>query len=281
MPKPEWLRIRNTNSPNRDAVEGILKHLNLNTVCAEANCPNYAECFSRKTATFMIMGTNCTRNCRFCNVRHDKPNTLDKNEPQNVADAVALLNLKYVVITSVTRDDLADGGAAFFSETITAIRKTTPQTLIEVLIPDLQGNLAALKTICDAGPDVISHNMETIRRLYDTVRSGSKYDRSLEIVKNIKQIAPSVRSKSGIMVGLGETEAEVLQLMDDLRQNDCEFITIGQYLAPTKGHIAVFEYVNPSIFEKYANAARHKGFAFVASAPLVRSSYNAAEAVIN
>jgi len=279
--KPDWLRIRHIDNPNRKAVEQMLKRLNLNTVCAEATCPNYNECFSRKTATFMIMGINCTRNCGFCNVSHGMPTSLDPHEPQNVAQAVKELGLEYVVVTSVTRDDLPDGGAHHFAETICKIRQVSPKTAIEVLIPDLKDDLAALKIITDASPDVISHNMETVHALYALVRPGAKYERSLELLKNIKLLNPLIRSKSGIMAGFGETKEQVFELMDDLRNVHCEFLTIGQYLSPTKNHLPVYEYVEPTRFDEYAHAARQRGFAFVASAPLVRSSYNAAEALMH
>jgi len=277
--KPEWLRIRHTENPNKSAVEAILRRLKLNTVCAEANCPNYTECFSRKVATFMIMGTNCTRNCRFCNVRHDLPTPLDCGEPKNVARAIAELELKYVVVTSVTRDDLPDFGAAHFAETIAEIRRAAPDTVVEVLIPDFCGEVTALKIVTDAAPDVISHNMETVKSLYSAVRPQAKYSRSLELLRNIKTLAPQIRSKSGIMVGLGETDAEVYELFDDLRSVGCEFLTVGQYLSPSKLHIPVSEYIEPAKFDEYAKTARAKGFEFVASAPLVRSSYRADAAI--
>ena len=277
MPKPEWLRVRYAENPNRDVVEEILRSLNLNTVCSEANCPNYAECFSRKTATFMIMGTNCTRNCRFCNVRSGPPDQPDQKEPENVAKAVKKLGLKYVVVTSVTRDDLSDGGAEHFAKVIGEIRRIAPETLIEVLIPDLMGSICALNMVTNAFPDVISHNMETVKSLYQNVRPQAEYKRSLDLLKNIKMLNPGIRSKSGIMVGLGETESQVYELFDDLLKAGCEFLTIGQYLAPSKDHIPVQEYVEPFQFEKYGSIARQKGFNFVASAPLVRSSFHAGE----
>jgi len=277
--KPDWLRIRYSNTANRVAVEGILEKLNLNTVCAEAHCPNYMECFSRNTATFMIMGTNCTRNCRFCNVAFEQPQQLDAKEPGNIAQAVKELKLKYVVITSVTRDDLPDGGAGHFAHVIQAIKHIAPETAIEVLIPDLQGNIAALKIITDASPAVISHNMETVTSLYTTVRPQAEYKRSLNLIKHIKLLHPNIHSKSGIMVGLGETKEQVHALFDDLREVGCEFLTIGQYLAPSKQHIPIYEYIEPAQFEAYGQVARQKGFDFVASAPLVRSSYHAGEAL--
>jgi len=276
--KPEWLRVRYADTPNRKAVEKTLRSLNLNTVCAEANCPNYMECFSQKTATFLIMGTNCTRNCGFCNVRYEQPQQLNLEEPQNVAQAVKELGLKYVVVTSVTRDDLPDGGAEHFAKVIKAVQCASPETIIEVLIPDFKGDSAALKKVTDAFPAVISHNMETVKDLYADVRPQAEYRRSLDLIKSSTQLNPGIRSKSGIIVGLGETKEQVYGLLDDLRTVNCDFLTIGQYLAPSKQHLPVKEYITPAQFEEYGEAARQKGFAFVASAPLVRSSFRAGEA---
>ena len=276
--KPEWLRVRYTETPNMEAVEKILDSLSLNTVCREAHCPNYCECFSRKTATFMIMGTRCTRNCRFCNVRHGAPEQLSLDEPENVARAIRELELKYVVVTSVTRDDLPDGGAGHFARVIGEIKKAAPETVIEVLIPDFGGNADALGIVTAASPAVISHNMETVKSLYESVRPQAQYERSLSLLRNIKLKNPAIRSKSGIMVGLGETEEQVYELFSDLREVDCEFLTIGQYLSPSKEHIPVHEYIDPQKFEHYGAMARDMGFEFVASAPLVRSSYHAGEA---
>ncbi|MCL2827919.1 MAG: lipoyl synthase [Oscillospiraceae bacterium] len=279
LKKPDWLRIPHKHSPNQAAVEALLESLQLNTVCQEANCPNYAECFSQKTATIMILGANCTRDCRFCNVRHAEPTPVDPEEPMRVAEAVKALGLRYVVITSVTRDDLPDGGTMQFAQVIQAIRNTTPGTAIEVLIPDFMGNPSALAQVIAAAPNVISHNMETVAALYPQIRPGADYVRSLTILHQIKTQNPAVRSKSGIMLGFGETEEQVLQLFDDLLEVGCEFLTIGQYLAPSKAHYPVQSYVTPAQFEAYGAAARAKGFAFVASAPLVRSSYHAGEAL--
>ena len=279
LKKPDWLKVHHPNSQNKNIVEKLLSNLNLNTVCKEANCPNYNICFSKKTATFMIMGTNCTRNCSFCNVRHDAPQPLNHNEPKNVAQAVKELGLKYVVVTSVTRDELPDGGAEHFAKVITEIKRVAPQTAIEVLIPDFGGSLDSLKTVADACPTVISHNMETVKSLYPAVRPQADYKRSLDILKNIKLLNHNIYSKTGIMIGLGETEEQVYEIFDDLREVECEFLTIGQYLAPTKQHYPVHKYIEPSIFDKYGEVARQKGFRFVASAPLVRSSFKASEAV--
>ena len=256
-----------------------MSQLKLNTVCEAAACPNYAECFSRKTATFMILGTNCTRNCRFCNVRHDTPLPVDPDEPRHVAEAVAALGLRYVVVTSVTRDDLPDGGASHFADVIRSLQQSAPDTAIEVLVPDFPGNIDALKSVTDAGPAVISHNMETVASLYEKVRPEADYARSLALLQNIKALRPDIHSKTGIMLGLGETKEQVLALFDDLREVGCEFLTIGQYLAPTKNHVPVEAYIEPAQFEEYGELARAKGFSFVASAPLVRSSYHAEEAL--
>ena len=276
--KPVWLRIRHRESPNHKIVEATLRRLNLNTVCSEACCPNQTECFSRKTATFMIMGTICTRNCRFCNVRFGEPLELDAEEPVNIAKAVKELGLGYVVITSVTRDDLPDGGAGDFAKVIAEVRRYSPNTLIEVLIPDFVGSKYSLKIVTDALPDVISHNVETVSELYQIARPQAVYQRSLNLLKNIKLLNPNIRTKSGFMVGLGETENQVYELFDDLYEACCEFLTIGQYLAPSKEHLPVFEYVEPCQFEKYELIAKQKGFEFVAAAPLVRSSFRAGEA---
>ena len=276
--KPEWLRKKRADDPNVETVEKLISELGLNTVCREAMCPNYGECFSSLTATFMILGRNCTRNCRFCNVTSAEPSPVDTEEPLNVARGTSRLGLRYAVITSVTRDDLPDGGAAHFAETIKAIRAESPNTAIEVLIPDFRGDYDALKTVADAGPDVISHNMETVAALYAEVRPEAEYNRSLELLGRIKKLNAAIRSKSGIMVGLGETREQVLELFGDLRKQGCELLTIGQYLAPSKLHHPVVEYVLPDTFEEYGNAAGEMGFAFVASAPFVRSSYKAGEA---
>jgi len=275
--KPEWLRIDLKTGRSLDYVNNILKEFSLNTVCQEAKCPNRMECFSKKTATFMILGSECSRGCKFCNVSHGELEKIDENEPENVAKATVELGLKHVVITSVTRDDLPDGGAQHFSKVINEIKKKDPKIIIEVLIPDLQGNQTALKKIIDAKPHVINHNMETVPRLYENVRPQAIYKRSLKVLENVKKIDPSIHTKSGIMVGLGEREDEVLDLLKDLRKVGCDYLTIGQYLAPSKEHYPIEEYVHPDIFKKYKDEGLSMGFSFVASDPLVRSSYNAAE----
>ena len=279
LEKPEWLKRTYREDPNLKYVREMLSTLHLNTICDEAMCPNFVDCFSKKTATFMILGVNCTRNCRFCNVTNSEPQKVDADEPNRIAEAVSKLGLKYVVITSVTRDDLPDGGAAHFAATIRAIHELNPDTAVEVLIPDLLGNKDALKVVIDAKPEVISHNIETVKELYDQVRPQAIYERSLDVLKSIKELAPDIRSKTGIMLGLGEKEDQVYEVMDDLRAVNCEFLTIGQYLAPSSAHYPVQEYITPEQFDLYGKVAEEKGFAFVASAPFVRSSYNAAEAL--
>ena len=277
--KPEWLRVKLSDGHGMDYTKGVISQFSLNTVCDEANCPNKMECFGKKTATFMILGSNCTRNCRFCNVHFGKPEVVDAGEPENLAKAVAKLGLKHAVITSVTRDDLADGGAAHFAKVIECIRRLSPQTTAEVLIPDFKGSPSALKTVSDAVPDVIAHNVETVPRLYDSVCPQSNYGMSLEVLKNIKLLNPSIKSKTGIMVGLGESSEEVLQVMKDLRGVGCEILTIGQYLAPSKQHHPVVEYIHPDAFEVYKRIALDMGFSHVNSGPFVRSSYHAGEAL--
>ena len=276
--KPDWLRIKIRNGKNLNYVKNILKQLSLNTVCEEANCPNRVECFSKKTATFMILGNQCSRNCRFCNVSHQELQAVDPQEPKRVAEAAVQLGLKHVVITSVTRDDLTDGGAKHFAETVEAIKQLDEKMIVEVLIPDLQGNQEALKIVIASKPEIINHNVETVPRLYNDVRPMAIYQRSLELIRNVKKIDPSIMTKSGIIVGLGEEEQEVVEVMKDLREAGCDFLTIGQYLSPSKEHYQVKEYVKPEVFENYRVAGMEMGFSHVASSPLVRSSYNAAEA---
>jgi lipoic acid synthetase len=277
--KPYWLRKRFTADPKREAVAGIIKSLGLNTVCREANCPNAFECFASGTATFLILGKNCTRDCAFCNVARGKPDEPDPSEPERVSEAVAALGIRFAVVTSVTRDDLADGGASHFAKTVEAIRRRTPQTAVEVLIPDFQGDDAALSSVAEAAPDVIGHNTETVKELYPAVRPQADYGRSLELIGKISALGPGIKSKSGIMLGFGETRDQVMQTLRDLREAGCAFLTIGQYLAPSPAHAAPREYVHPSIFEEYRAAAESMGFAFTASAPFVRSSYRAHEAM--
>ncbi|GHU93105.1 lipoyl synthase [Clostridia bacterium] len=277
--KPEWLRKPYTPPPEDNATAGLLRELGLNTVCREADCPNAGECFAARTATFMILGTTCTRDCRFCNVSHGAPDAIDESEPERVAEAVARLGLRYVVVTSVTRDDLPDGGAEHFARTVRAIHAVSPDTAIETLIPDFAGNFDALAAVAASEPSVISHNMETVKPLYSEVRPQAGYRRSLDLLAAIPKCNPRVRSKSGVMLGLGETSEQLIALLSDMRTADCEFLTLGQYLAPSKRHLPVRAYVTPDEFDSYGEIARNMGFSFVASAPFVRSSYHAGEAL--
>lgn len=274
--KPEWLKKR-VNTAALTEMEKMLRSLNLHTVCEGANCPNRGECFKNKTATFMILGNICTRNCRFCDVCKGAPTPVDPEEPENVATAADKLGLKHTVVTSVTRDDLPDGGSAHFAETIRALKKRMPSSTVEVLIPDFQGSKDALQTVIDARPEIINHNIETVPSLYNTVRPMAKYDRSLELLQRVKQLTTGIYSKTGIMVGLGETKDEVLQVMDDLIGVGCELLTIGQYLQPSKDHLPIKEYITPEQFEEYKRIGLKKGFKYIASGPFVRSSYNAIE----
>ena len=279
VPKPEWLRVKAHSTKGYEFVEEILEKLHLNTVCEEAACPNRGECFGRKTATFMILGNVCTRGCTFCNVTKGTPQSVDKGEPLHVAKAVKALGLKHTVITSVTRDDLSDGGAGHFAAVVEAIRKETPKVAIEVLIPDFQGDAQALEKVVASRPQIINHNVETIPELYAEVRPQANYKRSVELLRRVKQMDPSIYTKSGIMVGLGEGAEEVIHVLSDLRQAGCDILTIGQYLAPSAKHHPVVEYVHPQQFEQYREKAYAMGFSYVASAPLVRSSYLAEEAL--
>jgi len=278
MRKPEWLRVKTQGTEGLWEVKSMLDRLSLHTVCQEANCPNVMECFGRKTATFMILGNICTRNCTFCNVTKGDTSPPDPGEPARVAQAVKELGLKHAVITSVTRDDLADGGAAHFAAVIEEIKQTSPLTVVEVLVPDFQGSLDALAMVVEAGPQVINHNLETVPRLYPEVRPRADYRRSLELLSRVKKMSSGIRTKSGIMLGLGEKRDEVLGIMRDLRDVGCDLLTIGQYLAPSERHHPVVEYVHPSVFAEYKEIGQEMGFSYVASAPLVRSSYHAGEA---
>ena len=274
--KPDWLKIPVRKGDNLNFVEDLLKDSSLNTVCKEANCPNRMECYSKKTATFMILGSLCTRNCRFCDVATGEPGLPDPEEPRKVAEAVKALGLKFAVITSVTRDDLDDGGSQIFAEVVRCIHSLDPPVQVEVLIPDFKGDRECLKTVVDAGPEIINHNVETVPFLYDQVRPQAIYGRSVELLGRVKELDPSIRTKSGMMLGLGETRDEVLAVMKDLREADVDFLTIGQYLAPSKDHLSVKEYVHPDEFKRYEEEALAMGFKGAACAPFVRSSYNAA-----
>ncbi|MEL7566314.1 MAG: lipoyl synthase [Dehalobacterium sp.] len=277
--KPEWLKIKIRSGQNKKQVEELIRRLSLHTVCAEANCPNLMECFARKTATFMILGRTCTRNCTFCNVSGGSPELLDCEEPLHVAQAVKELGLNYVVITSVTRDDLPDGGAGHFANVIREIRNLDKQVKIEVLIPDFLGNENSLRKVVEAKPDVINHNVETIPKLYETVRPMAVYTRSLELLQQAKKMDKNILTKSGVMVGLGEKKDEMVQTFRDLRAVACDLLTVGQYLAPSKKHHPVVEYIHPDVFEEYRKIGEELGFKHVASGPLVRSSYMADRSV--
>jgi lipoic acid synthetase len=275
LAKPEWLRKRLPVGASVQDMEDSLEQNRLYTICQEACCPNQGECFSKGVATFLIMGNVCTRNCRFCAMDSGAPQKLDDHEPLRLAGEVKHLGLRFVVVTSVTRDDLPDGGAGHFARVIEVMRRECLGVGIEVLIPDFQGSLRALKTVVDAAPDVLNHNVETVPRLYSSVRPQADYRRSIELLRRAKALNPSLTTKSGLMVGLGETREEVLDLMTDLRSTSCDVITIGQYLSPSTNHHPVVEYVNPEIFEAYRRDALRLGFRDAASSPFVRSSYMA------
>jgi lipoyl synthase len=275
--KPEWIRVRAPGSPEYHATRRLLRELRLNTVCEEAACPNIGECWKSGHATVMILGPVCTRACTFCNVATGRPDPIDPDEPRHLGEAVTRLGLSHVVVTSVDRDDLADGGAGQFARSIAAIRTAAPETTIEVLIPDFLRKDGALETVIAARPDVLNHNLETVPRLYAEVRPGARYFHSLRLLDQVKRLDPAMFTKSGIMVGLGEEKGEVLQVMDDLRAAQVDFLTIGQYLQPTPKHHAVARFVTPEEFVLYRNFARAKGFLMVSASPLTRSSYHAGQ----
>ncbi len=275
--KPEWIRVKAPLSREYEETRALMRRLGLNTVCEEAACPNIGECWKQKHATVMILGSVCTRACAFCNVATGRPDRLDPHEPAHVAEAVGQLGLAHIVVTSVDRDDLDDGGAAHFAEVIRRIRDAAPGTTIEVLTPDFLKKPGALELVVEARPDVYNHNLETVPRLYRPVRPGARYAHSLDLLKRAKALDPSLFTKSGIMVGLGEENDEVLGVMDDLRASDVDFITIGQYLQPTPKHHAVARFVTPAEFVEYRDAALARGFLLAASSPLTRSSYHAGE----
>lgn len=279
LKKPEWLKKRFGNVEAIELTAALLEELSLNTVCDGADCPNRCECYSNKTATFMILGSICTRKCRFCAVTKGAPELVNPLEPKNIGKACRELKLKHVVVTSVTRDDLPDGGATHFAQTVEQIKSQNPGASVELLIPDLEGNWEALKTILDANPDVLNHNVETVPELYGKVRPLANYRRSLELLQKSKELRPDILIKSGIMVGLGETKEAVLDVMRDLREIDCDIMTIGQYLQPSKEHLELKEYVHPDVFAEYKAQAENLGFQYVASGPFVRSSYNAAQSI--
>jgi len=275
--KPEWIRVKAPGSPVYAETQKIVRDNNLVTVCEEAGCPNIGECWSKKHATFMIMGDTCTRACAFCNVKTGRPGPLAPDEPKNVADAVARMGLAHAVVTSVDRDDLDDGGAEHFARTIAAIRKTTPATTIEVLTPDFLKKDGALEKVVAARPDVFNHNLETVPALYLRIRPGARYFHSLRLLQRVKELDPAMFTKSGIMVGLGETREQVMQVMDDMRTASIDFITIGQYLQPTRRHAAIDRFVTPDEFKSYEALAYAKGFLMVAASPLTRSSHHAGD----
>ena len=274
--KPNWIRIRHANSSMVNELKKTLRSQELFTVCEEAQCPNLSECFNHGTATFMIMGQICTRRCPFCDVAHGRPKPLDKNEPGHLADTISKMALKYVVITSVDRDDLRDGGASHFKDCIDNIRKKTPLVKIEVLTPDFRGRVdKALNIFDDCAPDVFNHNLETVPSLYPKVRPGSDYEQSLDLLKSFKEKHPHVKTKSGLMLGVGETQTQVINVLKDLREHKVDMLTLGQYLQPSRHHLAVEEYITPEQFDEYKMIANDLGFSQVASGPMVRSSYHA------
>jgi lipoyl synthase len=277
LEKPSWIRVKAPNSNEFKVTQDLIKNSKLNTVCEEAACPNIGECWSKKHVTVMILGSTCTRACSFCNVNTGRPDLLDPHEPERLATAISKLDLEHVVITSVDRDDLDDGGASHFVESILRIRSTSPNTTIEVLTPDFLRKEGSIDLVAKAKPDVYNHNIETVPSLYHSIRPGARYFNSLNLLFKVKQIDPTIFTKSGMMVGLGETKEEVLQVMDDLKSAGVDFLTIGQYLQPTPKHAPVMRYVTPDEFNYYERAARAKGFLMVSSSPLTRSSYHAGD----
>jgi lipoic acid synthetase len=275
--KPPWLRRKLPTGPTYEKVRKLLKESWLHTVCQEAQCPNIWECFSRQTATFLIMGPRCTRDCRFCSVAHGPQEPPDPGEPFRVAEAVKRLGLEYVVVTSVTRDDLADGGAGFFEETVREIHNAVPDARVEVLIPDFLGNADSLRLVLEAGISVLNHNLETVPRLYSSVRPGADYKRSLDLLRRVKIYSPRLPAKSGLMLGLGESPEEILKTLQDLRNAGCDLLTLGQYLQPTREHLPVERFISPEEFDNWRRTAIKMGFSEVASGPFVRSSYHAKE----
>ncbi|MGB7061439.1 MAG: lipoyl synthase [Candidatus Zixiibacteriota bacterium] len=277
--RPHWLKVQASWGENYRRIKSLLAQSNLHTVCQEANCPNISHCFEKGTATFLILGEVCTRGCTFCDVRSGVPLPVDEDEPERVAETVKKLNLNYAVITSVTRDDLDDGGASIFALTINKIKSSIPGCKVEVLIPDFGGSLESLKTVLEAKPDVLNHNMETVQRLYPQVRKGADYRRSLDLLRNVKEVDKSMVTKSGVMLGLGESLEEIVELIKDLRNVDCNLLTIGQYLSPSNEHLPITKFYPPSEFAELKVVGEEMGFAHVESGPLVRSSYHAREQV--
>ncbi|WP_148931709.1 lipoyl synthase [Paenibacillus methanolicus] len=279
LPKPDWLRIKLTTGGNYAEIKDMMGSKKLHTVCEEARCPNIYECWANRTATFMILGDICTRACRFCAVKTGMPTELDLEEPKRVAEAAEQMGLRHCVVTSVARDDLKDGGAMIFAETVKAIRARLPLCSVEVLIPDFMGSEESLRVVMDANPNILNHNIETVARMSDRVRAKAKYPRSLELLKRAKQMKPDIPTKSSIMLGVGETYEEILQAMDDLRAADVDILTLGQYLQPTPNHMPIVRYVHPDEFAKLKEEGLKRGFSHVESGPLVRSSYHAHEQV--
>ncbi len=277
--RPAWLKAPAPVGDNYRDLKGLVERLRLHTVCESAACPNIGECWNHRTATFMILGNFCTRRCGFCNVQKGQPLEVDRDEPNRVAEACETLGLRYAVITSVNRDDQKDGGASLFAATIRAIRQRIPECKVEVLVPDFQGSREAMAMVMDAAPDVLNHNIETVPRLYKQVRLGARYERSLEMLEYAKSLRPAIPTKSGLMVGLGETREEVLAVLADMRRSRVDIATIGQYLRPTLKHLPVLRYVPPEEFAEYRRAGRDLGFSHIEAGPLVRSSYHAAEAI--
>ena len=276
--KPEWMRIGKMDRGKIREVQEILRKLKLHTVCEESMCPNIGKCFEKKTATFLVMGDVCTRNCKFCDIKFGRPGPLDEDEPQHILEAAKKLSLRHIVVTSVTRDDLPDGGAAHYVVITKKLREYDENLIIELLIPDMKGKEADIQTIVDAKPDIINHNVEVVPRLFREITPQSNYETSLKLLKLVKEFDPNIFTKSGMMVGLGETKQEVFDVMKDLREVNCDILTIGQYLKPPSSNLEIEEYVHPEIFKEYEELAYNMGFKFVASAPFVRSSFNAEEA---
>lgn len=278
--RPSWLRVRAPNGENYQRLKKLISQKRLHTVCSSASCPNIGECWELGTATFMILGRVCTRACRFCDVdSYSRPGPVDLGEPERLAETVRLMGLKHVVITSVTRDDLADGGAQHFANCLNAIKEKDPNITLEILVPDFLGNIAAIETVLDAKPNIFNHNLETVERLTPKIRSGAKYQRSLKVLLTAKKLSPQIKTKSGLMLGLGETTLEIKQSINDLREHQVEILTIGQYLRPSPWHHEVVRYATPTEFTELANYAKKQGFTHVESGPLVRSSYHAEKAV--
>ena len=275
---PDWLKVKIGGGENYVRMKSLLRSAKLHTICEEAKCPNIAECFGSGTAVFLILGDICTRNCRYCYVRHGIPKKLNPEEPKEVAESVKKLDLKYAIITSVTRDDLEDGGASVFSETVREIKKTSPCIMIEVLIPDFRGNIESLKKVIDSKPNVINHNIEVVKELFPSIRPEGNYETSLNLLKNIKKIDKNMKTKSGFMVGLGESKRQIIKTMKDLRDADVDFLTIGQYLQPSRNHVEIKNYYTPKEFDELKQIALDFGFKHVESGPLVRSSYHAEKA---